>query len=151
VKEWIIDSDNSLPALIAGGELDYLFKVPSLAGGRSKPTLTLIVLVLFSAEPALAGWRCLLWRDWVGMFWWESSGDGCSHFVSCRLASVLCVRVQHHPESEPQLYTLSPAPVIPSPSHTHPYPSLSPSAPPNLSPSPLIPIPISHPQFYPQP
>lgn len=31
MKERIIDSDKALPALIAAGELDYLFKVPSLA------------------------------------------------------------------------------------------------------------------------
>lgn len=31
VKGRIIDSDKALPALIAAGELDYLFKVPSLA------------------------------------------------------------------------------------------------------------------------
>lgn len=35
VKEWIIDSDKALWALIAAGELDYLFKVPSLAKGES--------------------------------------------------------------------------------------------------------------------
>lgn len=35
VKEWIIDSDKALWALIAVGELDYLFKVPSLAKGES--------------------------------------------------------------------------------------------------------------------
>ena len=34
VKERIIDSDKALPALIAAGELDYLFKVPSLAEGE---------------------------------------------------------------------------------------------------------------------
>lgn len=35
VKEWIIDSDKALRALIAAGELDYLFKVPSLGKGES--------------------------------------------------------------------------------------------------------------------
>lgn len=35
VKEWIIDSDKALWALIAAGELDYLFKLPSLAKGES--------------------------------------------------------------------------------------------------------------------
>lgn len=34
MKERIIDSDRALPALIAAGELDYLFKVPSLADGE---------------------------------------------------------------------------------------------------------------------
>ncbi len=34
MKEQIIDSDKALPALIAAGELDYLFKVPSLAEGE---------------------------------------------------------------------------------------------------------------------
>lgn len=35
MKEWIIDSDKALRALIAAGELDYLFKVPSLGQGES--------------------------------------------------------------------------------------------------------------------
>lgn len=35
VKEWIIDSDKALWALIAAGELDYLSKLPSLAKGES--------------------------------------------------------------------------------------------------------------------
>lgn len=34
MKDRIIDSDKALPALIAAGELDYLFKVPSLAEGE---------------------------------------------------------------------------------------------------------------------
>lgn len=34
MKEWIIDSDKALPALIAAGGLDYLFKVLSLAEGE---------------------------------------------------------------------------------------------------------------------
>lgn len=35
MKEQIIYSDKALPALIATGELDYLFKVPSLTEGET--------------------------------------------------------------------------------------------------------------------
>lgn len=92
VKEQIIDSDKALPALIAAGELDYLFKVPSLAEGEPyqwSPDWPHIVLLWTHSGRALVCvctfgrvCVCLLWLVW-----------NCSQIFMCSYSVTACTCV----------------------------------------------------------
>ena len=98
VKERIIDSDKALPALIAAGELDYLFKVPSLAEGEPyqwSPDWPHIVLLWTCSGRARGCLRvCMFGRVRARLFW---SDWNCSliSMYSCSLSVCTCVFVVH--------------------------------------------------------